>query len=164
MAISGVEYEIDLSARHRKRWNYRRLARLVITFTIISGFLTYLIQLITFPSDALSFLVGTLSLIVARVLVTATYKMYSGVKRRNAYRIDIIKKIGSDAEFARVTIDALRLGSSANRQHLTPAVAASIEDDSFMKETWCDAHRELQRLYSVLGSPPMRTLTGARNE
>jgi hypothetical protein len=81
---------------------------------------------------------------------------------RHAQRIVVIEKIGSDAAFAREILDSLRLASANHQGHLSPDVAAAVDDDPFLKETWSEAHGELQRLYSILGSPPMKTLTGAR--
>jgi hypothetical protein len=110
-------------------------------------------------SNALTLFVD---LIIIRVLATVAYKGYEARIRRHAQRLAIIEKIGSDSAFAREILDSLRL-ASANQRHLSPDVASAVDDDPFLKETWKDAHDELQRLYSILGSPPMKTLTGARS-
>ena len=101
--------------------------------------------------------------VALRPTITFAYKLHAAQAKDHELQLKKIEKIGHDAAFAREVIGALRLASNSSDGHLTPDIASTVEEDPFLKETWYSTHQELQRLYTTLGPPPMKALSGTRN-
>jgi hypothetical protein len=52
----------------------------------------------------------------------------------------------------------------ANLPHLRPEAADRIDSDEHLKNEWRSVHVDIQRIYEVLGPPPLKTLTGSRDD